>query len=338
LGVASISGIELKPDQAQIQISFLAMFYEAGEVLRYQFMLADADHDWGQPTQQRTVTYANLAPGAYRFLVRAINTSGATKPAIVAFSVLPHVWQRWWFLGLCLCAAVSIAYGLHVSRVSQLLHLERVRTRIATDLHDDFGASLSQIAVVSEALGRDESAEGRFRESLTQIAADSRELVASMSDLVWSIDPRRDHLQDLIQRMRRFSSDMFTASSIQFQFSTSAADLPLSPDQRRQMFLIFKEGVNNIVRHSGATEAKISLLAEENSLSLKVSDNGRGLNHPSQAGQGNGLKDMRARAMELGGTLEITGGRHGGTDITINVPLRRMSKPRWNAFFHPNKS
>jgi len=329
LGVSELTGIRIKPDQANVQVSFLALSFEPGSVLKYQYMLAGADRDWGALTEQRTVNYASLAPGSYRFLVRAMDSAGVTasKPATIDLTILPPIWQRWWFLVLCACAVISSAYGIHRYRVAHLLQLERVRTRIATDLHDDIGASLSQIAVVSEVLSQRGNTNDQFREPLSQIATDSRELVASMSDIVWAIDPRRDHLHDLVQRMRRFASDMFTARDIQFQFAASAADLRLSTDQRRHMFLVFKEAVNNIVRHSDCTEAEISLELQANMLVLRVGDNGRGIDS-SRTSSGNGLSSMRARAEALGGGVEVTQGEDRGTRITLKVPLNRLHKHR----------
>jgi ligand-binding sensor domain-containing protein/two-component sensor histidine kinase len=338
LGEARVSRLELKPSQNQVQVEFVGLDYEPGDVLRYSYKLEGADSEWSPPRSQHAVNYAALSGGKYHFLVKAVTSEGveSAAPAEIEFIVLPPVWQRWWFVALCACVVMSGAYGLHRNRVAHLVQLERVRTRIATDLHDDIGASLSQIAVVSEVLSQREGAQDQFREPLSQIANDSRELVASMSDLVWSIDPRRDHLHDLVQRMRRFSSDMFTARNIQFRFHAPAGDLRLGVDQRRQIFLIFKEGVNNIVRHSDCTEAEVGLTLEANTLVLRVHDNGRGLDL-SQAGPGNGLVDMQARAGALGGQVEITGDQDCGTDVTLKIPLDGRPTPRWRAFFHLNR-
>lgn len=338
LGVSRLSGIRLRPDQTQIEVSFLGLSLAAGEVLRYQYMLADADRDWGPLTTERTVNYAGLKPGSYRFLVRAVNSAGigAPAPASVEFTLLAPVWQRWWFLTLCACAGIFGLYALHLSRVGRLLQLERIRTRIATDLHDDIGASLSQIAVVSEALSQRAGAEHRFREPLSQIASDSREMVVSMSDLVWSVDPGRDHLHDLVQRMRRFSGEMFTARNIQFRFSAPTSHLVLSIDQRRHIFLIFKECVNNVVRHSACSEAGVELTLAADALVLRVLDNGCGFDL-LQAARGNGLSGMRARAAALGGEVEIAGGPNLGTAITLRVPLRRLRMRHWKSFFHLNR-
>jgi signal transduction histidine kinase len=297
-------------------------------------MLADADRDWSPLTTERTVNFANLKPGSYRFLVRAVNSSGigGAAPASIEFMILPPVWQRWWLLALCACAAVSALFALHLSRVGRLVQLERLRTRIATDLHDDIGATLSQIAVVTEVLSQRGGEHNQFHEPLRQIANDSRELVSSMSDLVWSIDPRRDHLDDLAQRMRRFASDMFTARDIHFRFSAPAGELRLTVDQRRNIFLICKESVNNIVRHSDCTEAEVALTLEAGTLGLRIQDNGRGLG-PLPSGNGNGLPSLRARAGALGGKVEITSGDDCGTAVTLTVPLTRPPKPRWQPVF-----
>jgi len=336
LGVDHLSGIRLRPDQTQIEVSFLGLSFAAGEVLRYQFMLADADPDWGPLTTERTVSYARLKPGSYRFLVRAVNSAGIAgpAPASVAFTILPPVWQRWWFLALCASAALSVLYALYRGRVGRLLQVERLRTSIAMDLHDDIGASLSQIAAVSEALSQRGGADDRYREPLSQIAMDSREMVSAMSDLVWAIDPRRDHLQDLVQRMRRFASEMLTACNIRFRFSAPASSLRLSVDQRRHIFLIFKESVNNAARHSGCSEAEAGLDLEADTLVLHVHDNGHGLDM-QQTGRGNGLNDMRTRAKALGGEVVIGGGQDCGTTVTLRVPLGRL--PGWQAFFHLNR-
>jgi signal transduction histidine kinase len=136
--------------------------------------------------------------------------------------------------------------------------------------------------------------------------------------------------------MRRFSSDMFTARNIQFRFNAPAGDLRLGVDQRRQIFLIFKEGVNNIVRHSDCTEAEVGLTLEANTLVLRVRDNGRGLDL-SQAGPGNGLIGMQARAGTLGGQMEITRGQDCGTDVTLKIPLDGRPTPRWIAFSRLNR-
>src|SRR5215470_5980348 len=155
-GTSAIAGLELSAAQNNLQIDFSSLSMARAAVLRYQYKLQGIDRDWNAPTDQRTVHYANLAPGTYRFLVRAVDPGGLTsaEPASVDFRVFAPFWQRWWFLTL---AAMAIGYAftwLYRYRVAHLLELERVRTHIATDLHDDIGSSLSQIAVLSEVVRR----------------------------------------------------------------------------------------------------------------------------------------------------------------------------------------
>jgi hypothetical protein len=195
LGVAEVTGLELGASQNRVSIDFFGLGLAAGETLHYQHNLEGADSDWSALDDQRTVNYANLAPGRYRFLVRAISASGATSPApaVVAFKILPPVWRRWWFLSLAALSAGLLGYVLYRHRVARLIALERIRTRIATDLHDDIGASLSRVAILSEVVKHQTgSLNLRTHQALTQIADSARGLVDSMSDIVWSVDPRRD--------------------------------------------------------------------------------------------------------------------------------------------------
>ncbi len=154
LGEGEIPRFELEPHQNQLQIEFFGLDTGAGDELRYQYWLEGADKDWNALTEQRNVNYASLSPGRYRFVVRAVAGDGALseKPATVEFTILRPVWQRWWFLTLAALVIAAGAYWLYRARVARLLELERVRTRIATDLHDDLGSNLSQIAILSEVL------------------------------------------------------------------------------------------------------------------------------------------------------------------------------------------
>src|SRR5262249_18729189 len=189
--------------------------------LRYQYRLEGADTDWSQPSDQRSVNYPNLAPGRYRFLVRAVNDEdlASATPAVVVFRIRPPVWREWWFLAL---VAVSLGFGVYAAyrvRVTRLLELERVRTRLATDLHDDIGANLSLIAMVSEvARGHVQRDDQKLRDWFSTIASTSRDTVDAMSDIVWAVNPKRDQLRDLTQRMRRFAEDIFAARNIELEF------------------------------------------------------------------------------------------------------------------------
>src|SRR5207249_386547 len=181
---------------------------------------------------------------------------------------------------------------------------------ISSDLHDDIGSGLSRIAILSEVARHQITPNTPVGEPLSMIATASRDLVDSMSDIVWAINPKKDHLSDLVQRMRRFASDLFTARQIEFSFNAPGEEraLRIGADLRRQVFLIFKEAVNNVARHSRCTEAEIEMRIENRWLTMKVVDNGPGFD-PAKISEGQGLASMRARAESLGGVLQVISNR-----------------------------
>ena len=323
LGETEISKLVLGPDQNQVQIDFVGLDFGTRRELRYQYKLEGSDRDWSAPTDVRTVNYASLRSGNYRFLVRAVTADGVTSlaPAAVTFSILPPIWQRWWFLSLAVLVACLAVYQIYRYRVARLLGLERVRTRIATDLHDDIGSNLSVVAGLSEVLRQQVSNE-QVAEQLSVIAKVSQRSVDAMSDIVWAVNPHKDHLRDLLQRMRRFASDAFSARNIQLVFEAPAANLSirLGAETRREVFLIFKESINNAARHSGCAQAEVSVAVTNGSLSFSVADNGKGFD-AVRVEAGEGLFSMRRRAEKIGGELIITSSAGTGTTVLLKTPL-----------------
>ncbi|MGA9773612.1 MAG: GAF domain-containing sensor histidine kinase [Blastocatellia bacterium] len=231
--------------------------------------------------------------------------------------------------------------ALNRSKEERLLELQRVRRRIATDLHDDVGSSLTKIALLSEAVRQKISLLNKdASERLTVVTDISNELMESMSDIVWAINPQKDNLSDLAQRMRRFASDIFTACQIAFRFRAPVLerDLQLGANIRREVFLIFKESVNNVVKHSESSEVILDLAIEGDWLALDISDNGKGFNPAlvkadtgfltSQSRGGNGLASMRRRAREMGGKFDIKTNIGQGTTMSLRLPISpRLNKP-----------
>jgi ligand-binding sensor domain-containing protein/signal transduction histidine kinase len=331
LGETQIAQLRLKPDQNDVQIDFFGLSFSPGEVLRYRYRLEGTDKEWSALTEQRTISYASLSPGSYRFQVQAVDTDGNTSPraATVSFIVLSPLWRRGWFLALVALSGGMVVLAFYRYRVAKLVELERVRTRIATDLHDDVGSGLTQIAILSE-VARKQVGEppGSVAQPLAQIANVSRELVDSMSDIVWAINPKRDRLSDLSQRMRELASDLFSPRNIDLRLRTPSAEenVTLDPEIRRQLFLVFKEGVTNMVSHSGCTHVNIQFVIENERLRLNLSDNGCGFD-PARADSGNGLRNMQERVKRLNGVLKLNSSKGKGTVIDLVVPLsqRRFS-------------
>ena len=324
LGETAMSLPDLRPGGNQLQIDYVSLRFSPGERLRYQYRLEGADDDWGPLTARRSVTYASLSPGRYRFLVRAVNAAGVASPApaVVALTVLPPFWWRWWFLSVAALAIAAAAMAAHRYRLARILEIERVRTRIATDLHDDIGANLTRIAILSE-VARQQSPGGHEADApLSSIAGIARESATAMSDIVWAISPERDTLHDMVRKMRDHAEEVFETRdiSLMLDLPDGAQPVKVGVDLRRDLYLIFKEAVNNAVRHSGCSRVSITLRIAGPHLILEVVDNGAGFD-PNTASDGNGLTSMRRRAARLGASLDVDTGAGVGTSVRVTMPL-----------------
>ncbi len=236
--------------------------------------------------------------------------------------------------------------ALSRSKEERLVELQRVRRRIATDLHDDIGSSLTKIVLISEAAWQKASRNKEASERLSTITAISNELVESMSDIVWAINPQKDNLSDLAQRMRRFASDIFTPSKIAFRFRAPVPeqDIQLGANVRREVFLIFKESINNIVKHSRATQVIIDLAVAGGWLTFSVSDNGKGFDPSlakaetdflsSRSRGGNGLASMRRRAREMSGQFEVITNPGRGALVSLRLPIALGVNGTYKAAIH----
>lgn len=310
-----------------LQIDFVSLGFSHGGELRYQYKLEGADDAWSRPSTQRTVNYASLAPGSYRFLVRAVNSDAMVSdtPAAVSFTVLPPIWWRWWFIMLVALAVAAVTYMLHRARVIRLLEVAQMRTGIATDLHDDIGANLTRIAILSEVARRQQpfrDTDRRVDRSLASIARIARESVAGMSDIVWAISPDRDNLGDLVRKMREHVEEVFAVRNLGVVFNVPPAGLALKLDStvRRDVYLIYKEAVNNAARHSGCSTIAVDFRADRTHLCLAVTDDGTGFEAASGS-DGNGLISMRQRAKRLGTTLEVDSRVGHGTTIRLTIAI-----------------
>jgi ligand-binding sensor domain-containing protein/signal transduction histidine kinase len=335
LGETSLAGIELSSDRNQVELEFVGPDFGVGGALRYQYRLENTDSGWSPATEQRTVNYANLAAGRYTWQVRAVTADGESGPAATAaFTILRPLWQRWWMRLLFFALVSALFYSIYRYRLARLLEVERLRTRIATDLHDDIGSSLSQIALLSE-VARGWPAEQEREKPLADIAQLSRDLVDSMSDIVWAIDPEQDRLGDLTHRMRRFANDLFSRDGVELHLDLPGdnQDQQIAADIRRQVFLIFKETLHNALRHSGCTSLAARLSVAGGFLALSVTDNGRGF-EPGKSSRGHGLTSMRSRAAAFRGALTVDTAPGRGTVVSLRIPLTARSPQTQNSSLH----
>jgi signal transduction histidine kinase len=326
LGAPRVEGIELESGRSRLEVQFLALSFVPGEILRYQVRMEGFDSDWSQASGTRSVVYAHLPTGRFRFVVRAVTEEGSPAsvvPAEVLIVVRPPVWRRAWFLALVALALAGGAAVLYRYRVAHLLALERMRTRIATDLHDDLGSSLSRISILSELARRRAEGDPDGARLVTDIGETAREMMDALSESIWAIDPRRDDLRSLATRIRRFAGDVLESHGMvwSLQAPPDAEDVKLSPVERRQLYLIFKEALHNVAKHAGASTVSMSLAVKSWRLTASIRDDGVGFDEPAEGETRHGLGSMSARAADLGGWLSIDSAAGRGTEVRLEVPL-----------------
>lgn len=322
LGEREIPEIELDAEQRQVSVDFLGLGANLGEHLTYEYRLSGGD--W-TPTIERTVNFANLSSGSYRFEIRAETADriASQTPAVLSFRIAAPLWQKWWFVAAVFLAVAVFIYLLYRYRVARLLEVADMRARIATDLHDDIGTNLSKISLLSEIvnlqLANQNVESSRLLNSIAEI---SRESVSSMSDIVWAINPKRDSALDLARRMRLHLEESFLDKNVRVRFNAPDADgasIKLSMDARRELYLIFKEAVSNAARHADCRNVEVDFRLENDSIFLRIADDGRGFD-ASEKTDGNGLENMRSRAVKNGGNFEIESEAERGTILKIRVP------------------
>ncbi|MBN1408873.1 MAG: hypothetical protein JW956_13835, partial [Calditrichaceae bacterium] len=293
--------IELNYQDKVFSIDFASLDYNNPEKNIFYYQLEGFDENWIYAGTRNTVTYTNLNPGTYIFKVRGSNNDGiiSKRSKSLIISIIPPYWQTIWFNTLIVLIVAALLYWLYRYRLTRVLEMERMRIRIASDLHDDIGSTLTKIAINSEIIQSTQNAE-KIRQSSIKIGRMSREIISSMSDIIWSIDARNDTIKDLLDRMRDFSSTSFAESKIKVNFISS--DFPLSrkiPVQFRQnVFMIYKESLHNILKHAEASEVEINFSITGGNYSLCIKDNGKGFD-PAKGYSGNGIKNMKLRAARI---------------------------------------
>jgi len=277
--------------------------------------------------------------------------------ASFAFSLAPHVYETWPFYGACALAVIGVAGGIQYSRLrglrkilalQQQAALERERARIAQDMHDDLGASLTKIAILSEIAKQEIETKERAGAEVAQIAATARTVVDNISELVWATNPKNDTLDNLVAYLREHTACYFDDTPIQCRlaFPENVPTLPINAETRRGIFLVVKEALHNIVKHSGATKVEVRVGVKRSTLNVQrstfdaaeridktdtgevdgveisIADNGRGFDPAAVSRFSNGLQNMRQRVVQLGGTFDLESQPGAGTHIKIAVDLR----------------
>ncbi len=314
----------IAPGHGTVEIDYFALSMTGAENIAYQYRLDGAGGAWSAPTRQRSVVYGDLRAGSYRFLVRSLGPEILpSEPASVTFQILPHFWERWWFIAIVCVSLGTMLYAAYSYHLSHALAIERMRTRIARDLHDDIGSGLSKLVIMSE-VAQSPRSQISAAESFRRIAGTSREVLDAVGDLVWVTNPTTEHLEDLLRRMRSFATQLFEAKGVDFHFNFAGVppQRSLSPEVIRQLYLIFKEAVNNAARHSQCTEASVEITFANGQLTIRVIDNGIGYT-PTSEPDHHGVESLKARARSLHGTIDWrpNPATSAGTIVELSVPL-----------------
>jgi signal transduction histidine kinase len=334
LGARALPDLALAADETRMRVDFAAPSFTPGERIRFQTRLDGVDTAWSSPGAEPTVRYLGLAPGRYRFAVRAVGPGGEPgDEASFSFAVAPPLWRRASFL-IAVAAALALAAVLvHRQSLRRAVAVERVRTRLASDLHDDVGSSLARISILSEVGHRQLEGEGEAARVFDEIGETSRAVIDALGDAIWSIDPRRDDLQSLADRLRNFATDLLEGRGIAFRIALpgGGSGVELPPELRRHLFLLLKEAVTNAARHSRARAVDVVFRLSGRELAVEVNDDGAGF-IPAAAGasggnEGRGLSNMAHRAQSLGARLDVDAAPGRGARIRLEgVTLPRAPK------------
>jgi signal transduction histidine kinase len=290
------------------------------------------DADWVDAATRRSAFYGSLPPGDYTFRVRARNSDGVWNEtgASVAIVQLPYFYQTTWFAWLLAAGVAAVGWGLYrwsnrrlrlkLERLERERAMDNERRRIAQDLHDDLGASLTEIGLFADATRR--TAPPAEQANLDHLGQRVRTLVGSLDAIVWAVNPANDSLDHLVVYVGELFQELFRPSAIRGRMDVAAGipRLPLTAEERSDIFLTTKEAMNNILKHSGATEVWLRVRMEAERLQITLRDNGRGFD-PATAmvAGGNGLANMRTRIARARGTLEWRTAPGEGTEIVIVV-------------------
>ncbi|MCW3080304.1 sensor histidine kinase [Segetibacter sp.] len=301
---------------------FAALSFAAPDKNNYKVKLEGLDKEWLFLKNVNEVRYPKIPPGKYTFVVQASNNNGkwSTRSLRVNLTVLPFWYETWWFKLLVVLAVASLLYAFYHYRISQILKLEKFRRKISSDLHDDIGATLSSINIYSE-LAKSEKDNRSYLDSIQQ---NTLSTINSLDDLVWSINPKNDSIEILIERMRFFAVPFLEARKIRCEFLSDKEpeDSEISLEQRASLYLAFKEMINNVVKHAESTFCSVKIIQKGRSFSIEVKDNGKGFSIEKINGHRNGLKNLRERAKENNGRFEIISKPGQGAALTFKANFK----------------
>jgi signal transduction histidine kinase/ligand-binding sensor domain-containing protein len=343
--VANDSVARAPLDFRSLEIRFTALGFAAPTAIRFRHKLEGADSDWVEDGAARYARYGKLPYGQYRFRVAIRAAEGDWREAqeTFAFIVPTPLYFQTWAIGLYAVSAVALVAGTvrvvshrrlrsRLARLEQQQALERERMRIARDLHDEMGSKLAKMSFLSEHAQINGEAAGPLAGKLKSIAQNSRDLLRTMDEIVWVVNPRNDTLENLVAYLSHYAGEYFQNTAIQceMQLPQDIPHCPLSSEVRHNLFLTVQEALNNVLKHSAATSVKVEMTFTEPKFEVRVTDNGRGFEVPAppapgdkaRGGRGgNGLKNMRQRLLDIGGECIVLSRPGQGTTVSIRLRI-----------------
>lgn len=335
--VASSEPVRLLSGVRSLEFSFTAPELLSPARLRFRYRLEGLDKDWIEAGMRRSAQYSRLPPGDYTFRVTACDAYGrwGKNEAALGLTIVPHFWETRWFQvsgGLFFVSAACLAVwrverARSRRKLAALEHeraLERERARIARDIHDDLGASLTEVALLGDMAGSKTESPEEIRAQTRQISAAAREMSQSLEAIVWAVRPENDTLRSLVKYMSRRTDELFEKNPRQYQFNAPAElpDCPVHAEMRHNVFLAYKEALTNALKHAQTTLVRIEVACDGEVLRISVADNGRGFDLGQVRSEGTGLKNMRHRMAEIGGSLELESRPGCGTTVQLHLSLR----------------
>ena len=311
-----------------VSIRFAVPNFALSSPLRFAYRMDGIDNDWIPADPSGVANYANLEGGNYRFMVKILNAGNdASEIARLHITIIPPYWKRWWFYALTTLVLSIIILAIYRYRINELVKRQEIRNKIAQDLHDNMGSALSSISIYSRVaqIQNNRSKQEQLQEILEKITTTSTDVISEMNDIVWTINPRNDSMEKILQRMESYARPLAAAQNIAFDFSYDREILSvnLTMEKRKNFYLIFKEAFNNAIKYAEAKRIGTSIQVKRHQIVMEIKDDGKGfdtVNRPTPSQGGNGLANMAMRAKEMKGECRIDAGIGQGTHVYLEFP------------------
>ena len=335
---ATNAELRLPPGHRRIEIDFTALSFSAPENVQFRYRLKGFDEEWTEADTRRLANYERLPSGNYSFEMSACNNEGEWNKTSTRLSLVvePFFWQTAWFRLLVMAgftvSIIAIVRYVSFRRLQQQLHkleqqavLQKERTRIAKDIHDDLGANLTQIAFLGELAQQDRREPDKVAERIGKISTAARQSVKSLDDIVWAVNPRNDTLAHLVDYAGQFALDYMRLAGLRcrLDFPEQTPSRECSTDLRHNLFLVIKEALHNIVKHAGATEVWLRASLADDTLEFVIQDNGHGFIGVPDDALADGLRNMRQRMADIGGEFLLESNAESGTKVRLRLPLAK---------------